>query len=171
QPQGVLDAGQGVVEPALHQQRLPQVVVSLGPVRLEPQRLAVARRRLVEPTQDLQRHAEVVVEFDVARLSCDGPADQLDGLAVTAGLVGQYAQQVQGGGAVRLALDELTTESFRLRKAAGLESLDCLCECRHGSMGSQWKFESAGSLAVSSLWAVRRFVAKVPRDYLNSPLS
>jgi len=47
QAQRLLQAGQGVVQPGLQEQDLTQVVVRLGPVRLETECLPVARRRLV----------------------------------------------------------------------------------------------------------------------------
>ena len=91
---------------------------------------SLASRAAADPGE-ARRHAEVVVEFGVARPVFDGPADQLDGIAVAAGLVGQHAQQVQGGRVVRLALDELPAQGLRLPEAARLEVLEGLCKCRH----------------------------------------
>ena len=60
------------------QQRVAEIGVGIDIVRLQTDRLAIMVHRLVEPSERLEREADVVAAFRVAAVDRDGPADRLD---------------------------------------------------------------------------------------------
>src|SRR5262245_4475135 len=122
-----------MIEAVLREQGVAKVVVRLGTTGLKPQDLAVAGDRFVEPAQNLEGHAQVVMVLPVRRVEANGAAQQVDGLAVTPCLMKDNAEQIERRGVGRLALDQRTAGGFCLVKAAGTEMLQGLGESCHAS--------------------------------------
>src|SRR6202041_2034017 len=68
----------------------------------------------------LERIAEVVVEGRNSAVLCDGPADQIHRHDMTADLVGEYAEKMQGICMVRIGLQNLPIKPLRFIQPPGL---------------------------------------------------
>ena len=89
-----------------------QIGVGLGELGLQCDGGTVARRRLVETTERLQRVAEVLVSVGEIRRAGESARDQLNGIVVAAALVGDDAQQVERVDLVRRAAQHLPVKAF-----------------------------------------------------------
>ena len=92
QAQGFRETCLSVVEAVLRQQGVSKVIVRLGPARLQAQHLAITGYRLIEPAQDLERHAEVVVVLRIRTVQANCLAQLQGGFVIASCLVGDYTK-------------------------------------------------------------------------------
>lgn len=90
--------------------------------RVEASRRVLSQHEEFDHLRRLTQHGGVVVAVvGGARGGRDGPAEQLQGDPVAALRVGHEAEQVRGGGVVRVPLQHPAAQRLGLARVAGLE--------------------------------------------------
>ena len=108
EPEGRLQVGKALVEPAQFVQRDAEVGQGVGIIGDQAEGLAVGGGGLVEATQGPEYHAEVVPVIRPIGHEGDRLRDQPDGLVVASPLMLQDAQQVDGIGVLGPGGEEAT---------------------------------------------------------------
>ena len=111
---GLLVAGDGLVQPPLGLQRQAQAGVGLGQLRIGFDGLPVAGDGLVQPPLHFQSIAEVVVRLGILRVDGDGLLEAGDGLVRPAIVAECIAQVIARPRAVRPQRDGNRQETHRL---------------------------------------------------------
>ncbi len=95
-----------------------QVVEGVGVPGVKLDRPFVAGDGLVDAAQRLQHVGTVAVGLGVILLDRQRPVYERQRLVVVAGLVGDHAQKVKGRGVIRIHVQNLPVEGFRIPQPA-----------------------------------------------------
>src|SRR5690606_8921147 len=76
-----------ILAAAQRRQRQTPVGMRVGKIRREPRRLVGGAQRLLELFRLAQRQAEIAMILGLLRVGFDGPADEPDGVLVSAALI------------------------------------------------------------------------------------
>jgi hypothetical protein len=109
-----------LAEPTQPAQSDTEVVLSVEEVRLKAQGRAAVRHRHFQSAERQGYCGQVAEEHRVRAVDGEGSADEVECLRMTAGLVSQHAEQVQGVRVVRRLLEDAAVEGFGLLKTASL---------------------------------------------------
>ncbi|HEY1857838.1 MAG TPA: hypothetical protein VGG47_11100 [Acidocella sp.] len=119
QAKGIFAGGNGVVELPEVLQSIAQIDMGFGKIRLQAQRIVVGGNRLVEAPQGLQGGAQVGVIGGDLWAYPDRLGNHPDGAVVLSGLMGEYAEQMQGVGMACIRRQHLTVEPLGLGPLPG----------------------------------------------------
>jgi hypothetical protein len=120
QRHGLVVTGQCLVNPTQRPKRIAAIVEGFGMVGFEFERLVVACQGFLKPARALQREAEVGKPRRVGCVQFYRLADPFGSSVITAGLIGNGADQLERVSMIRLCREDLPIASLGLGKFPAL---------------------------------------------------
>src|SRR5262249_3947251 len=111
---------------------------------------------------------EMVVKIRLAAVNGDRPTDMLDCLAATARLMRRHAEQMPGGGVLRLGGQHLPIELLGFGESAGLMPLPGSRKCLGGRQSCELWVASGEYLAAALAPRSTRRAIYTLRDFIKS---
>ena len=108
---------EGLIKPPQILECIAEVVVPLGVIRLDSERLTIACHCLIKLLLGTKHIAKVVMGIGVVGLDGECPGDEINGIIIIPHLMGDNTKQMQGDGLIGVGLQYPLIAALSLRQA------------------------------------------------------